>query len=130
MLPARYRMTRSTEFGATVKHGVRFVERDIVVHAHRCEVDRTCEVDRSKAETEPGPRIGLVVGKAVGASVHRHRVARRLRHVARHVIRELQPGDRIVIRALPSSRYAISARLEQELRASLMRARLLPGGRP
>jgi ribonuclease P protein component len=124
VLPARYRMTRSTEFGATVKHGVRSVERDMVVHAHRCEVDR------SKAETEPGPRIGLVVGRAVGASVHRHRVARRLRHVARHVIGELQPGDRIVIRALPSSRYAISARLEQELRASLMRARLLPRGRP
>ena len=118
MLPARYRLTRSTEFGTTVKHGVRAVEHDIVVHAHRGEGD-----------AEPGPRIGLVVGKAVGSSVHRHRVARRLRHVARHVIAELEPGDRIVIRALPSSRYAISARLEQELRAGLMRARLLPGRR-
>jgi ribonuclease P protein component len=123
VLPARYRMTRSTDFGATVKHGVRSVERDIVVHAHRCAADRR------SAETEPGPRIGLVVGKAVGSSVQRHRVARRLRHVARHVISELQPGDLIVIRALPSSRYAISARLEQELRASLTRAKLLQGGR-
>jgi ribonuclease P protein component len=56
-------------------------------------------------------------------------VARRLRHVARSVITELDPGDRIVIRALPGSRNAISARLEQELRAGLRRAHVLPKGR-
>jgi len=32
------------------------------------------------------------------------------------------PTDRVVIRALPGSRYAISARLEQELRTALRRA--------
>lgn len=118
MLPARHRMTRSAEFGSTVKNGVRAVERDIVVHAKRCD-----------QEIEPGPRIGLVVGKSVGSAVQRHRVARRLRHVARSVITELDPGDRIVIRALPGSRNAISARLEQELRAGLRRAHVLPKGR-
>lgn len=107
MLPAQYRMTRSAEFGTTVKNGVRAVQPDIVVHARR--------------ETEGGPRIGLVVAKSVGSAVQRHRVARRLRHVARAVMPELDPGDRIVIRALPSSRYAISARLEQQLRAGLRR---------
>ena len=35
MLPARYRMTRSTEFGATVSQGVRAVQPDLVVHALR-----------------------------------------------------------------------------------------------
>jgi ribonuclease P protein component len=43
------------------------------------------------------------------------------------VITELDPADRVVIRALPSSRYAISARLEQQLRVALERARLLEG---
>jgi len=112
-------MKRSTEFGATVKRGVRAAQPDIVVHARRC----------GEAEGEPGPRIGLVVGKSVGSSVQRHRVARRLRHVARAVVDELDTADRVVIRALPSCRYAISARLEQELRAGLMRAHLLAGPR-
>lgn len=113
MLSARYRMTRSTEFGSTVKNGARAVERDLVVHVQRGDVDS-------------GPRIGLVVGKSVGSAVQRHRVARRLRHVARSLVGELDPADRIVIRALPSSRHAISARLEQELRSGLTRTRVLP----
>jgi ribonuclease P protein component len=110
-------MKRSTEFSTTVKHGVRAVQPDIVVHARRDTDPRGV----------PGPRIGLVVGRSVGSSVQRHRVARRLRHVACAMVEELQPADRIVIRALPSSRHAMSARLEQQLRAGLARARLLTG---
>ena len=118
MLPARNRMTRSTEFGITVNQGVRAMQPDIVVHARRCD-----DSDQS------GPKVGLVVAKTVGNSVQRHRVARRLRHVARPIISDLNPVDRVVIRALPSSRNAISARLEQQLRVALMRARLLDGTR-
>ncbi len=91
MLPARYRMTRSTEFGATVSQGVRAVQPDLVVHALRS----------ATTTGDDGPRIGLVVSKSVGNAVQRHRVARRLRHVARTVIDELDPADRVVIRALP-----------------------------
>ena len=110
-------MTRSTEFGATVSQGVRAVQPDLVVHALRSPHERPGD----------GPRIGLVVSKAVGTAVQRHRVARRLRHVARAVIDELDPADRVVIRALPSSRHAISARLQQELRTALRRTRLRTG---
>jgi ribonuclease P protein component len=105
-------MTRSTDFGATVSQGVRAVQPDLVVHALR-----------SEDAGDDGPRIGLVVAKSVGSAVQRHRVARRLRHVARTVLDELDPADRVVIRALPGSRYAISARLEQELRTALRQAR-------
>jgi ribonuclease P protein component len=118
VLPARYRMRLSTEFGSTVKCGERAAERDLVVHARRCE-----------DEADPGPRIGLVVGKSVGTAVERHRVARRLRGVARTFLSELDPADRIVIRALPSSRSAVSARLERELRACLVRTHVLAGTR-
>ena len=110
MLPARYRMTRSTDFGLTVKRGIRAVQPDLVVHALR-------------SVGNDAPRIGLVVGKSVGNAVQRHRVARRLRHVARGVVDELDAGDRIVIRALPGSRDAVSAALDQELRTALRRTR-------
>jgi ribonuclease P protein component len=102
-------MTRSTEFGATVKHGLRAAQPDIVVHVRRVIGDLQ------------GPRIGLVVAKSVGNAVQRHRVARRLRHVVLAVLGDLDPADRVVIRALPSSRHAISARLEQELRTCVCR---------
>ena len=109
-------MTRSTEFGATVNRGVRAAQPDIVVHARR-----------SVDPDETGPKVGLVVAKSVGGSVQRHQVARRLRHVARVLIDDLDQADRIVIRALPSSRDAISARLEQQLRVALTKAQLLGG---
>ena len=105
MLPARYRMTRSTDFGLTVTRGVRAVQPDLVVHVLR-------SVD------DGAPKVGLVVAKSVGSAVERHRVARRLRHVARGLLDDLGTGDRVVIRALPGSRGAISARLDQELRTA------------
>lgn len=118
MLPAQYRMTRSADFGLTVSRGVRAAQPDLVVHALS-----------SPDGVIDDPRIGLVVSKSVGNAVQRHRVSRVLRHVAREVIGELSPGDRVVIRALPSSRHAISARLEQELRTALRRVRTNSGAR-
>lgn len=115
MLPAQYRMTRSAEFGATVSQGTKAAQPDLVLYTRP---DRT---------GEPGPRIGLVVSKAVGNAVQRHRVSRRLRHAARVLLEDLDPADRVVIRALPSSRYAISPRLEQELRTALKRIRTRSG---
>ncbi|MGK2904698.1 MAG: ribonuclease P protein component [Mycobacterium sp.] len=115
MLPARYRMTRSTDFGVTVRQGQRAVQPDLVVHALHGGGD-------------DGPKIGLVVSKSVGNAVQRHRVSRRLRHVTYHVLAgsdsALNPGDRVVIRALPGSRDAMSARLESELRIALKKTRL------
>jgi len=108
VLPAQFRMTRSAEFGATIKHGVRAAQPDIVVHARR------------QADTD-GPRIGLVVAKSVGNAVQRHQVSRRLRHAAKVVLPELTADERIVIRALPTSRHAVSARLEQQLKNGVRR---------
>ena len=118
MLPAQYRMTRSTDFGLTVRRGIRAAQPDLVVHALR-----------SVDDGSNGPKIGLVVSKSVGSAVQRHRVSRMLRHVARSVIDDLGPGDKVVIRALPGSSHTISARLEQELRTALRRAQSAPGSR-
>jgi ribonuclease P protein component len=118
VLPAQYRMTRSTDFGLTVSRGIRAAQPDLVVHALKSSVGESA-----------APKIGLVVAKSVGTAVQRHRVSRVLRHAARSVLEELGPGDKVVIRALPSSRLAVSARLEQELRAALSRVNAKAGER-
>ena len=116
MLPARNRMRRSTEFDATVKHGMRAVRPDVIVHVRRA----------GDGEGE-GPRLGLIIAKPVGSAVERHRVARRLRHVARNMLPGLHRYDQVVIRARPSSRNVASAALEQQLRSGLRRAFKLAG---
>jgi ribonuclease P protein component len=112
VLSARNRMRRSTEFDTTVKYGMRAVQPDLVVHFRR---GRT-------PQEETGPRIGLIIAKSVGSAVERHRVARRLRHVARPMLADLHRSDAVVIRALPTSRDVSSARLERQLRSGLRRA--------
>lgn len=99
-------MRRSTEFADTIKRGARSVQPDLVVHARR-------------TGCAGGPRVGLVVSKSVGSAVERHRVARRLRHVTRDLLCELDSTDRVVIRARPSSRDALSRSFDQQLRAGL-----------
>ena len=95
----------------TTRRGIRAAQPDLVVHlAHFGGV------------VEDGPRVGLVVPKSVGTAVERHRVTRRLRHAARTIVGDLAGFDRVVIRALPGSRTASSARLEEQLRGGLRRA--------
>ncbi|MDX6197996.1 MAG: ribonuclease protein component [Actinomycetota bacterium] len=65
-----------------------------------------------------GPaRAGLVVSKAIGGSVVRTRVARRLRHQLRPLLVELPAGTRLVVRAAPAAATAPSNAIEQDLRA-------------
>jgi ribonuclease P protein component len=111
-------MTRSTDFGVTVKHGTRAVQPDLVIYARRG--DETAAA---------APKVGLIISRAVGSAVQRHRVARRLRHVARGLVDGLQRSEQVVIRALPSSRDVGSARLEEELRAGLRRIDTTGSGR-
>ena len=113
-------MRRSTEFDETVKYGMRTVQPDLVVHVRRAP-------HLSGRDAAKGPRVGLIIAKPVGSAVERHRVARRLRHVARTMVGNLHPSDQVVIRALPSSRHVSSAWLEQQLLAGLRRAFELAG---
>jgi ribonuclease P protein component len=97
---------------------MRTVQPDVVLHVRR---------GRDERDESMGPRVGLIIAKRVGSAVERHRVARRLRHVARTMLGDLHPRDQVVIRALPSSSQVSSARLEQELRSGLRRAFELAG---
>jgi len=69
------------------------------------------------------------VSKAVGGSVVRHRVARRLRHLVGPRLAELPPDVGLVVRALPPAAAATSAELAVDLDAGLRVAlRKLTGG--
>ena len=111
-------MTRSTDFGATVKHGTRAVQPDLVIYARRGD-----------GTAGDAAKVGLIISRSVGSAVQRHRLARRLRHVARGLVDGLHRSEHVVIRALPSSRDVSSARLEEELRAGLRRIESTGSGR-
>lgn len=113
MLPKPYKIGTSTEFSealaASMKAGSRFV---VVYHS---------AVDAQKDVASCGPKFGFIVSKAVGNAVVRHRVSRRLRHVCAGLIPRLEPGTRIIIRALPRSASATSKELEHGILAALAR---------
>lgn len=85
----------------------------MVVHAH---------VDSSEILVG-GARFGLIVSRAVGDAVTRHRVSRRLRHIAATMVDDLEPELMVVIRANRSSASATYAELERDLRTGLASVR-------
>jgi ribonuclease P protein component len=84
----------------------------------------TAKVSPALADAGAAPRIGFVVSKAVGNSVVRHRVTRRLRHLFRDRLGTVRPGCTLVVRALPSAATAGSADLGGDIDAALRRLRL------
>src|SRR5215211_4943147 len=69
----------------------------------------------------PGARAGFVVGKAVGNSVVRHRVTRRLRAVVAMELSRLPPNADLVVRARPEAAAADVAVLRRDLGSGLDR---------
>lgn len=117
MLPEPYRLHHRAEFSRTVRRGQRIGRRDLVVHAYVHVYDDLADGD--SLVRVGGPRFGLIVSKAVGNAVVRHRVARRLRHMCAQVVDELPADTDVVIRALPGAATADSAELLRQLRAGL-----------
>ena len=120
MLPEPYRLHHRADFSRTVRRGQRIGRRDLVVHALRHEYDGTSDPQRAAAMIRVGgPRFGLIVSKAVGPAVIRHRVARRLRHMCATIVADLPAETDVVIRALPGAATADSAELLRQIRAAL-----------
>ena len=68
-----------------------------------------------------GARAGFVVGRAVGNSVVRHRVTRRLRAVVGQELHRLPPTADLVVRARPVAAEVGSDVLRRDLSAGLDR---------
>ncbi|WP_433757882.1 ribonuclease P protein component [Nocardia sp. CA-135398] len=127
MLPEPYRLHHRADFSRTVRRGQRIGRRDLVVHALMHGYDgimgasgrRSDAAEAGSLVRVGGPRFGLIVSKAVGNAVIRHRVARRLRHMCGQVIAELPADADIVIRALPGAATTDSTELLRQLRGAL-----------
>ncbi len=108
MLPRAARLHRSADFTEVLRRGRRASRTTLTVHL--------------LAGVAGGPRAGLVVSKAVGGSVVRSTVSRRLRHLLRDRLWALPPGSRLVVRAAPAAATASSEVLGDDLDAALARA--------
>jgi ribonuclease P protein component len=116
VLPKQHKFTSPTDFSRTVKRGRRAGTRTVVVHM----LDRGTGPDAGIAQ-QGGPRVGLIVSKAVGNAVIRHRTARRLRHVCAGLFDLVPTSTDLVVRALPPAGVATSADLERDIRKALRR---------
>ena len=111
MLSSDHRLHRSSDFSEVVRRGRRASRPLLTVH---------CLLDPAPGKTPA--RAGLVVSKAVGGSVVRHRTARRLRHLLRERVSDLPAGTRVVVRASPAAAGATSAALAGDLDGALAAA--------
>jgi len=75
----------------------------------------------ARAGSPGGPRAGFVVARAVGNSVVRHRVTRRLRAVVADELDRLPATADLVVRARPEAAEATSERLRRDLVSGLDR---------
>ncbi|WP_280468672.1 ribonuclease P protein component [Nocardia cyriacigeorgica] len=130
MLPESYRLHRRADFSRTVRRGQRTGRRDLVVHAFVHTVDPAVEPTEDVLVRVGGPRFGLIVSKAVGNAVIRHRVARRLRHICAELSAEIPVEADIVIRALPGAATADPVELLRQLRSAARKLGLGEAVRP
>jgi len=114
VLPATHRLTRGHEFALALRHGVRAGRPCVVVHLAAPRAGGDGDPLATLRPTDP-PRVGFVVSGAVGGSVVRHRVQRRLRHLVLPLLPDLPGGSLVVVRALPSSAGRTSAELGADL---------------
>jgi len=114
-LPAAHRLRRSVDFERTVRRGTRAGRSTVVVHL--------LVPDENVRGTGSGtPQVGFVVSKAVGNSVQRNLVKRRLRAAAAGRLGMLPDSARAVVRALPPSAGASYDDLDRDLDSCLRRA--------
>lgn len=122
MLPAANRLRSTADFTAVTRRGRRASSGCLVAYLLAPEGTLTERMLSDK--TEP-TKIGLIVGRGVGGSVVRHRVARRLRAQLAARVHLLPAGSRVVIRALPTTATVVTDQLAADLNGALRR---LSGG--
>ncbi|SDI83689.1 ribonuclease P protein component [Frankineae bacterium MT45] len=82
------------------------------MHLHRT-------VDAVELDPVAAPKVGLIVGKAVGNSVVRHQVSRRLRAQLAARVQQLPLGSLAVVRALPAAADVTSQELGSDLDSAI-----------
>ena len=90
MLAKSARLTESGDFARATKSGIRYSSTNFVGYLYLAQLDQPA-------------RAGLIISKAVGSSVARHRVARKIRHCIFDNYASLPTGSLLVIRGLNNS---------------------------
>ncbi|WP_029089738.1 ribonuclease P protein component [Brevibacterium album] len=110
MLPRENRLRDPHEFRTAFRTGAKGTSGHVIAHlAHTRE--------------SHAPRVGFVVSKAVGNAVTRNRVKRRGRAWAAGRLADLEPGQLLVLRALPAAAEADWPQLTRSLEKALRQAR-------
>lgn len=107
MLPRAHRLTRADDFRLAVRRGRRFSTPSAVCYRIDADVD--------------GPLFGVIVSKQVGNAVVRNRVRRRIQAICAQTALDADPGQLVVVRALPSSREAEWDTLRAEIGGAVRR---------
>lgn len=126
MLPSHLKMTSPAQFKRTMRRGSKAGSRTVVVH-YWCpflggvQQRDALTTSADQVALSAAPRCGLVVSKAVGNAVVRHRVSRRLRHVLASLIADGTIPDQahVVVRALPAAAEATSHKLLRDVTSAL-----------
>lgn len=121
MLPPTARLRQRDEFTAVFRRGRRVARGAVVVHLLQSSAPSAIPATADRGGLGAGPRVGLVVGRSVGAAVRRNEVSRRLRHLMRPRLALLPASADIVVRALPSAAGRSSSDLGADLDAALTR---------
>ena len=111
-------MRRAPDFRSTVRRGARAGGEHLVVHLLVPPPAQDGEHDRSEP---PSTTVGLIVPRAVGDSVRRTLVKRRLRHVMAQRLDAVPAGSTVVVRAAAGAAQAPSAVLAAEVDVALAR---------
>ncbi|MGB3827699.1 MAG: ribonuclease P protein component [Ornithinimicrobium sp.] len=115
MLPKRHRLRKPSDFTAVLRGGGHG-------GARRAGAPRLVVHGRHMTTRVGSPaRVGFVVSGAVGNSVVRHRVTRRLRALMAKRIGQFPAGTDLVVRANPLAAHSDSASLRSDLDRSLRR---------
>jgi len=92
VLPAGNRLRSSSDFARTTKVGHRATSQSLIFYG----LGQTAP----NQDLTYGPKVGLIISKAVGGSVQRHRIARQLRHLIKPELELFSADTQIVIRVL------------------------------
>lgn len=115
MLSAQHRMRNSAQFATATRTGAKAGRKTLVLYAAPVENTPTL--------------VGFIVSKAVGNSVVRNKVQRKLRHISRNSLTTYRDGYYFVVRALPAAATASFEQLNYDYTSALTSAlnKLEPG---
>ena len=100
MLPNSARIKNSSDFARVTKTGRRSTTNSLIGYLL---IDHNANQLNSNQ-----PKLGLIIGKSIGNSVVRNRIARQIRHATKENLSLLANGSLLVIRVMKRPKNAFS----------------------